>query len=87
MSVWDKNKDNLPTRFVRLGGEFTRYGVTLVCVRRDDGLHHTDACKGCFFSKARNGGNIMNCNDIQCSSFDRMDGINVWFQVKKVEVE
>lgn len=85
MGAWDNIKDNLPTRFVRLGGEFTRYGVTLVCVRRDTCLHHTDACKGCFFSKARNGRNIMNCNDIQCSSFDRMDGLNVWFVPKEGE--
>lgn len=82
MGKWELHKVILPTRFVRLGGEFTRYGVTLVCSRRPAGLHHTDACKGCFFSRARNGEYIMNCNDIQCSSWDRMDGHNVWF-VKK----
>lgn len=25
---------------------------------------------------------MLNCNDIQCSAWDRMDGVNVWFVEK-----
>ena len=77
----------LPTRYVRLGEEFMRYGVSLVCVRRPEGLHPGDACKGCWFAKGRKrlcGDTVMvNCNDMQCSSWDRMDGRNVWFIEKE----
>lgn len=69
----------MPTRFVRLGGEITRYGCRLVCCERPSGLAPCDACKGCFFSLSRYEGSVIQCNDIQCSSFDRMDGLNVWF--------
>lgn len=76
----------LPTRYVRIGEEFERYRTALVCVRRPGGLLPTAACKGCWFSKARKviGGEtvLLNCNDIQCSSWDRMDGANVWFVEK-----
>lgn len=74
----------LPTRYVPLGGEFDRYGVRLLCIRRPKGLLPTAACKGCWFRRSRIGGVVINCNDIQCSKFDRMDGVNVWF-VKKEE--
>ena len=77
----------LPTRYVRLGDEFERYRTTLVCVRRPDGLHPADACKGCWFARGRKrivGETVLvNCNDIQCSSWDRMDGRNVWFVEKE----
>ncbi len=75
----------LPTRYVPLGGEFVRYGETLVCVRRPGGLLPTAACKGCWFRRSRIGDVVINCNDIQCSSFDRMDGLNVWF-VRKIDL-
>ena len=73
--------DGLPTRYVRIGCEMHRYGRVLKCVLRPSGLTPSDACSGCWFSKGRKGGNstLVNCNDIQCSSFDRMDGKNVWF--------
>ncbi len=72
---------SLPTRYVRLGDEFERYGVTLVCVRRKRGVFPADACRGCWFRRSRRPGSevVINCNDIQCSSWDRMDGENVWF--------
>lgn len=77
----------LPTRYVRLGDEFERYRTTLVCVRRPDDLHPADACKGCWFARGRKrivGETVLvNCNDIQCSSWDRMDGRNVWFIEKE----
>lgn len=87
------NFDGLPTRYVPVGGEFTRYGVRLVCVRRPRVECISGACRGCWFSRGRkviNGETVMlNCNDIQCSSWDRMDGRNVWFVEKgfeKVEI-
>ena len=79
------NDPGLPTRYVHLGGEIRRYGETLVCVRRPGGLVPTAACKGCWFKRARVGKVVVNCDDIQCSSFDRMDGRNVWF-VRKEEL-
>lgn len=58
-----------------------RYGLRLRCVERDSlcSLSPADACRGCWFSTARKDDSIVNCVDIQCSSFDRMDGRNVWF--------
>lgn len=79
MEKVSNRKRSLPTRFVRIGETIERYGVPLVCVQRPPGLHPADACKGCFFSKARMGEKVMNCLDIQCSGFDRMDRSNVWF--------
>lgn len=70
----------LPTRFVPLGETFVRYGVELRCVLRDPIGCPRDACRGCWFSKARKAdGRNVNCADIQCSSWDRMDGRNVWY--------
>lgn len=75
--------DCLPTRYVPLGGVFTRYGVRLWCVRRPGVESVSGACRGCWFSRGRkviNGCSVMvNCNDIACSRWDRMDGNNVWF--------
>lgn len=84
----------LPTRYVPVGGEFTRYGVRLVCVARPRVDCVSAACRGCWFSRGRRviGGEVvmLNCNDIACSSWDRMDGRNVWFVesgVSSVDVE
>lgn len=85
---------SLPTRYVPIGGEFTRYGVRLVCRQRPKVKSPADACSGCWFSRGRkiiDGETVMlNCNDIACSSWDRMDGKNVWFTEKgfeKVEID
>lgn len=84
----------LPTRYVPIGGELTRYGVRLMCKRRPRVESPSAACKGCWFSRGRkviDGETVMlNCNDIACSSWDRMDGKNVWFVEKgfgKVEID
>lgn len=74
-----EKENTLPTRFVYLNESFTRYGVRLTCVLRPRGLNPRDACLGCWFNKARRGATITTCRDIQCSSWDRMDGKNVWF--------
>lgn len=78
--VMINEKVKMPSRYVRLGGRFRRYGVELVCVERPEGLSPCDACRGCFFCSSRINGVVINCNDIQCSSWDRMDGVNVWFR-------
>ena len=79
----NSGRNGMPTRFVRIGGEMNRYGRTLVCVRRPNDLTPADACLGCWFSRGRkDDGAMTNCNDIQCSSQDRMDGNNVWFVLK-----
>ena len=89
------SSNGLPTRYVPVGSEFTRYGVRLVCVKRPQVGSVSAACKGCWFSRGRKviGGEtvMLNCNDIQCSKWDRMDGRNVWFVEKssifeKVEI-
>lgn len=73
----------LPTRYVALGGTLTRYGHKLICVKRPPAkdLLPCEACRGCWFSKARTKDYVMNCADIQCSKWDRMDGRNVWFEL------
>lgn len=69
----------LPTRYIPLGGVLVRYGVRLVCVRRPRLACVSAACKGCWFRRSRIGDTVINCNDLQCSSWDRMDSKNVWF--------
>ena len=74
----------LPTRYVPVGEKFTRYGVDLTCVLRPKDLAIADACRGCWFSKRRRiDGRMVNCNDIQCSRWDRMDEKNVWYIEEK----
>lgn len=63
-----------PDTFKEIGFPFTRGGVKLVAVRRPGGLKPKDACKGCYFCDTCNFG-----NKLACSSFDRVDGISVWF--------
>lgn len=80
------NFDGLPTRYVEVGGEFVRYGVRLLCKRRPRVESVSAACRGCWFSRGRKvieGRTVMlNCDDIQCSKWDRMDGVDVWFVEK-----
>ena len=72
----------LPTRFIRIGETFERYGITLECVAMPMDTCPAAACRGCFFRRSRIGDTVINCNDIQCSSWDRMDKKNVWFVPK-----
>lgn len=76
----------LPTRFVRVGDTLNRYGVELMCVERPSAgvLSPSDACLGCwFFHACRIRSSAVNCSDIQCSCWDRRDGIDVWFKLVK----
>jgi len=70
---------SLPTRYVPVGEIVERYGVRLRCVERRPVHSFSAACKGCWFRRCSVDGTIVNCNDIQCSRWDRMDGRNVWF--------
>ena len=74
----------LPTRFVPVGKTIVRYGKEFRCVLRPpvETLSPTEACKGCWFAKThRDDRLVSNCTAIQCSSWDRKDGKNVWFQL------
>ncbi len=81
----DKQDMRVPTRFVRVGDEFSRYGRRLRCIARPDArtLVPSEACRGCCFSQGYRllGGKrvFVTCRDIQCSCFDRMDATSVWF--------
>lgn len=74
----------LPTRYVRLGEILKRYGKELICEERPGALlmPPSEACSGCWFKNSYEGTNIINCNDIQCSCWDRADGRDVWFRAK-----
>jgi len=76
-------RGKLPSRFVPVGETIVRYGQSFKCVERPpiDTLHWTDACKGCWFAKTHHDRMVSNCNAIQCSSWDRKDGKNVWFKL------
>lgn len=74
----EKSRITPITKYVPVGDVLVRYGRSLRCVARPHrGLACVpgDACNGCFFSLAGR-----YCDDIQCSSWDRRDGRNVWFQ-------
>lgn len=76
--------NRLPTRFVPVGKTIKRYGNTFRCVLRPPAemLSPQDACRGCWFCRTHRDYNLVsNCSAIQCSSFDRKDGKNVWFQL------
>lgn len=70
----DGRTAELPTRFVPMGGIIRVKGRHYKCVRRPNLAIACEACSGCAFS----GGT---CPEfLQCSSFDRMDKKNVWFE-------
>ena len=61
---------------VGIGSVIDVGGVLLKCIERPSvySLHVVDACSGCYFSKENK-----TCPPSQCSSFGRLDGMNVWF--------
>ena len=72
----------LPTRYIAVGEVLRRYGKELLCEVRPGSLllPPSCACEGCWFKNSREGNNVINCNDIQCSCWDRADGKDVWFR-------
>ena len=72
----------LPGRFVPVGGVLSRYGRSFRCVSRPPvaSMSPQDACRGCWFARTHRDERLTtNCYAVQCSSFDRKDGRNVWF--------
>jgi len=64
----------LPSIFIEVGGEYTYCGERFRCVKRPR-VSPRDACRGCSFNKKR-----YSCPAaLQCSKFDRRDGLFVWF--------
>ena len=64
---------SLPQRFVAVGEDVVVKGRTYRCVLREE-VHWSDCCRGCAFQGC-------DCPPfLQCSKFDRRDGLNVWFE-------
>lgn len=65
-----------PTVFKSIGTIIVRRDYRVKVVPRPvKELAPREACRGCFFSK------IIACNTrMQCSKFDRQDGVSVWFE-------
>lgn len=66
--------NRLPRVYVPVGETVVAGGNVLRCELRPRGLHWSEACRGCSLRTRDRG-----CYDLQCSSFDREDGVNVWF--------
>ena len=65
----------LPSIFVPVGGEYIYGGVVYRCIKRPN-VVPKDACLGCAFNKPGR-----SCPAaLQCSKFDRKDGVFVWFE-------
>ena len=71
----DAPKSRIPRKDIPIGQTVTKNGVTYKCVPRADitSLNAADACIGCSLKDRP-------CSGLRCSSFDRRDGINVWFE-------
>lgn len=64
---------SLPSMFVPLGGTVRYKGRVYRCVVREE-VTWAECCRGCAFCGC-------DCPPaLQCSSFDRRDGRNVWYQ-------
>lgn len=69
----DAPKSRMPRTDVEVGGFVNKGGRRYKCVLRMDVLHPSDACLGCDLCDRP-------CSGLRCSSFDRRDGLNVWFK-------
>ena len=67
--------EDLPTRYVEVGGRVRFGGVEYECVEAPPESCPAAACSGCDFSRKRRG-----CWSLQCSPQDRRDGRFVWFR-------
>ena len=65
-----------PRRTVAVGDYFELAGVRYEVVLRGEVVFPREACMGCAFANR-------NCPEyLACSSFDRRDGVSVWFKEK-----
>lgn len=71
----DAPRSRAPRTDLPIGHEFDVEGVRLRVVRRTRVDEPKDACMGCWF---KNHGR--SCYGLRCSSFDRGDRTNVWFE-------
>ena len=63
-----------PRKTLFVGEEFALGGIRYRVVEREDVRLPREACIGCAFAG-------LNCPEyLACSSFDRRDGISVWFK-------
>ena len=63
-----------PRKTLFVGEEFVLGGIRYRVVLRGEIVFPRDACRGCAFAG-------LNCPEyLACSSFDRRDGISVWFK-------
>lgn len=67
--------EDLPTKYVPVGGRVRLGGVEYECVEAASESCPAAACSGCDFSRKRRG-----CWSLQCSPQDRRDGKFVWFR-------
>lgn len=68
----DAPKSRMPRKDVALGEMVVKNGISYRCVLRPEISTPADACLGCGMKDRP-------CSGIRCSSFDRSDGLNVWF--------
>lgn len=65
-----------PRRTIPIGGTFILGGKEYIVECRGEVSYPREACIGCAFASR-------NCPEyLACSSFDRRDGVSVWFKVK-----
>lgn len=65
-----------PRRTIAVGDYFELAGVRYEVVLRGEVVFPREACIGCAFANK-------NCPEyLACSSFDRRDGVSVWFKEK-----
>ena len=65
-----------PRRTIAVGDYFELAGVRYEVVLRGEVVFPREACMGCAFANK-------NCPEyLACSSFDRRDGVSVWFKEK-----
>lgn len=74
-SAKSSRAENLPTKFIPVGGRVVMGGVEYECVEAPVETCPAAACRGCDFSIKRRG-----CWSLQCSPQDRRDGRFVWFR-------
>ena len=71
----DAKRSRIPRTDIAIGDTFFRKGREYVCVRRPRVSLPSEACSGCSFNTSD-----VKCIGLRCSSFDRSDRNNVWFE-------
>ena len=77
LSSFSESKSRMPRRFVPVGGYYAKDGVMYECVVRPEVGRPSDACRGCAFCRTSSSDRW--CLGLQCSKWDRSDGLDVWF--------